>query len=784
MITKPFFLTLLILSILLMRPLNASTAFTQGADDREYFSFEVDESELQGPPSAAGLNSPLTPADRIIANGRHFYRVGPDLNPTTRDDQRIRLFGANLSFAANFPDESLAADLAARLRKAGFNAVRLHHLDFHLDDGKEHPNGILSTGPYPTFNQEAVGRLRSLINALSSQGIYVNLNLRVGYRFRPAIDGLPALDDGASTQKFLGSPIHVYFPPLITRQETYARELISQLGLVKNPALAMVEINNESSLLHAWQTQEWQDALPSAYAGVLRDEWEVWVLKRYGSIEAACKAWAGCGALPGDQLLPYSLFDQGSPPQRKLTQLLSRVGLASQNEDDTARHRDFLIFLATMDKRYLDRMKAVVQEAAGWNVPVTGTQVIYGGVLNFDSHADMDYIDEHTYIGHPIFNSPNWQSEDWYIPNVAISATEVDTLLSLSLRRAADKPFVVSEFNQPYPSRTSAEILPMMAAVGALQDWDGLFFFGYSDEPEPYHAPNQFSLSGDWGKYAFSGQSARIFRQYLLPPLPFRTTLPFSASARLTTALQGPIRSGTLETRLEQVFGQTPSLAWKTQLSQDLSATMEPTPGDTTALANYGEASPFVVHDREQRRIQFVSPKAYGLFGSLDDTPVALGRFQFSGIQKSAEPVALLMTSLDSQELPQSSHILLTLAGFTTGSQPGSLPKRPKTTRPYPQAKQDRITLEPEPLSRKPSGRLTTTPPTWVERTPVRMLIPALPAQVHIYPLDAAGRREAALPLQTHTDPDSTGILVELQQAPDNASIWYELVLDAAPHAP
>lgn len=784
MIPRLPFLLLMLLGILLTRPLQAAAGFAHGADGREYFAFEVDETALQGPPSAAGLNTPLAAGDRIVTRGRHFYRVGPDLKPGTADDRRVRLFGANLSFAANFPDKTRAADLAVRLRKAGFNAVRLHHLDFHLDDGKERPKGILGTGPYPSFNPEAVNRLRTLITALSREGIYVNLNLRVGYRFRPAIDGMPALDDDAATQKFLGSPIHVYYPPLIARQETYARELIRQLGLADNPALAMVEINNESSLLHAWQTREWQDALPSAYAEVLRNEWEAWMLAQYGSAEAACKAWAGCEALPADQLLPYSLFDRGSAAQSRLSHLLSRVGLASQDENDTVRHRDFLRFLAAMDKRYLDGMRAVVQQAAGWNVPVTGTQIIYGGVLNFDSHADMDYIDEHTYIGHPIFNGPNWQSEDWYIPDVAISATEIDTLLSLSLRRAADKPFVVSEFNQPYPSRTGAEILPLMAAVAALQDWDGLFFFGYSDEPAPYHSPNQFSLSGDWSKYALSGQSAKIFRHYLLPVLPTRTALPFSAPARLSTALQGPIRSGTLEARLEQLFKQTPALAWKTQLSQNLSATAEPEPAEVAALAQAGSASPFVTHDREQRRIQLFSPKVYGLFGSLDDTPVALERFQLSGTQNNAEPVALLMTSLDGQDLPQSSRILLTLAGFTTGSQPGSLPKRPKTTRPYPQAKQERITLEPEPLSHKPSGRLATTPPAWVERTPVRLFIPAAPQRVRVYPLDGAGRRKAALPLQAGTGPNGAGARAELQQTPDKASIWYELVLDAAPDAP
>ena len=43
-------------------------------------------------------------------------------------------------------------------------------------------------------------------------------------------------------------------------------------------------------------------------------------------------------------------------------------------------------------------------------------------------------------------------------------------MLALSLRRDAKRPFVVSEFNQPFPNPRGAEILPLMSAVGALQD--------------------------------------------------------------------------------------------------------------------------------------------------------------------------------------------------------------------------------------------------------------------------------------------------------------------------
>jgi hypothetical protein len=50
----------------------------------------------------------------------------------------------------------------------------------------------LLDGPYPAFNETALQRLRDFLAALSAEGVYANLNLHVGYTFRPAMDGVPS----------------------------------------------------------------------------------------------------------------------------------------------------------------------------------------------------------------------------------------------------------------------------------------------------------------------------------------------------------------------------------------------------------------------------------------------------------------------------------------------------------------------------------------------------------------------------------------------------------------
>ena len=44
-------------------------------------------------------------------------------------NERIRFFGVNLCYAANFPRKENADKIAARLAKFGVNAIRFHHLD-------------------------------------------------------------------------------------------------------------------------------------------------------------------------------------------------------------------------------------------------------------------------------------------------------------------------------------------------------------------------------------------------------------------------------------------------------------------------------------------------------------------------------------------------------------------------------------------------------------------------------------------------------------------------------
>ncbi|MCK9509853.1 MAG: capsular biosynthesis protein [Pigmentiphaga sp.] len=741
-----------------------------------FYPFTVRVDALAGAPSASDLNQPLGEGSRLVVRQGHFA--------TADGGGRLRLFGVNLTFSGNFPAPEQAAPLAKRLRGLGFNAVRLHHLDT-FPGNQDPPASILRPGPFPDFNPEAIRRLRLLIEALAQEGIYTNLNLRVGYRFQPQTDGVPAYDDRAMMRP-LASPIAVYHPRMVGLQEVYARELIERLGLRHNPALGMVEISNESSLLGAWHRREWRDAIPEPYGAVLRELWQSWLTQRYGSLALACEHWGGCdaSARAGDMPAPAASGEVASTAlqelARKVRGQLSRwrghgvaaAAALNQHPDPAiARIRDFLRFLAQTDAVYFNRMRAAVQEAAGFAVPVTGTQMDFGGIFNLTSQAKMDYIDEHFYVDHPHFPEGMSQLRNWRIWNVSLSNRYMDDLLRLAFLRDAAKPFVVSELNHPYPSLPAAEFMPIVAAFASLQDWDGLFFFDYDGGRGQLQAPASFALRGDWGKYVTIAQVARLFREERIPALPPGPTIPFDAEAQVAVLAAGG--SAALAATLKARFGLLPTHGWSHRLAIDRQG-HGPDPWFPATAA--GERSPggTVIFERQRDVLEVLDDTMMGYFGPQPGGKSAGQGLDVALSLKAPFHAAILLSSLDGKPVPESSHLLLTLGSATVGSQPRSAPPRPKAFVRHP-AGSGSWTLEPDPdQPEMPSASRDGVGPAWLTQNRGTVSWPTSQASAVIYPLDGAGRRMAPLPAERVRVRDGR-LEVTVQSRPEETSPWYEI---------
>ncbi len=794
--------------------------------ESDYYRFEIDEDALSGAPDFSNMNHSITDADKIFVKAAHFYRVGIDGRANTKDDTRVRLFGISLSSAANFPLEADAPRIAKRLRKMGFNAVRLHHLDSILSDDEVKPRGILTTGAFPTFNATAINRLRVFIDALKAEGIYVNLNLHVGYTFRPAVDGVTPLSPGEQ-MPFASHPLHLFEPKMISLQVEYARRLIRRLALNNDPALAMIEINNESSLLGAWQ-RGYLDHLKGEYERLLQLQWQHWAARQYGSPAQACQLWQSCdltkqGGLlvkAGESSVLEGEYGWAAKMRTLARRGLNKIGVASPDllghsfephpQGAGKRVLDFTRFLVDMDKQYLDIMRRTVRAEVGDLVPLTGTQMYYGGVMNADAQQSMDYVDEHFYVDHYDFPHQAWDRNDWRIRDQSALKEAWPQLLQRAYFRDVNKPFVLSEFNQAYPNRQGAEILPVMAAFASAQDWDGLFFFQYIDGDTWKSVPDSFSLSGDWAKYATAGTSAALFRQFQIKPLAERKTILLSADIR---QMLGALRDeSAYPAYLLSRFGIAPktaflyrlgvnnvakadvptnavaqsqaedSVMWQGQQGQGTSLRYQSTLGQLSASTPYSLIWAGFGEESRGGSIQSAIN-----FSSYDSSTTAEISVSFpSGSRRFA---TILATSRDGLSLANSKRILLTVASVALGNQPNAIPARPKKLIPYlsglsvaGQYGGSWWTLEPDPdTGNKPSGPRDSQAPVWLERIPMVMFYPSKCKIIQVFPLDGSGKRRSALPA-TAIKKVIGGFELQLGLSnlgqSEQLSPWFELIVE------
>ncbi len=241
-------------------------------------------------------------SERVQAHGSHFYQSG-----------RLRIWGVNLCFGANFPTHEDAPKVAARLAAAGVNSVRLHHMDT-----ARWPRGIWNAQDGRTLEPEALDRLDFFINELARCGLWVNVNLHVGYKHSEVL-GLP--ETNREFDKISG----IFTPALIDAQKRYAREILTHVNPYRkvryadDPAIAFVEITNENSLF-MWDAEETLRTLPPYYANILHGRFNTWLQQRYPSDEALAAAWGkGIEALREDMVFNgrFIVWEPGrNMPQR------------------------------------------------------------------------------------------------------------------------------------------------------------------------------------------------------------------------------------------------------------------------------------------------------------------------------------------------------------------------------------------------------------------------------------------------------------------------------------
>mgnify|MGYP005836289715 CR=1 FL=1 len=235
---------------------------------------------------ASGLNAkPAGVNGFIVVRGGRFVE--------SNTGRRVRFFGTNVGGRSAFPTKPDAEKIAARMAKLGINIVRFHHLNngWDLDGGTVWKPGRT----YLEIDPDQLDKLDYFVAQLKKHGIYSNINLQTARNYLPEM-GLP---ESVTELRNFSKKVDKFNERMIELQKEYARDLLDRrnpyTGLKYNedPAIVVVEINNENSLV-GWPGESpgaGLSTLPQPFRSEIAGLWNDWLVRTYRNDANLDRAW-------------------------------------------------------------------------------------------------------------------------------------------------------------------------------------------------------------------------------------------------------------------------------------------------------------------------------------------------------------------------------------------------------------------------------------------------------------------------------------------------------------
>ena len=441
--------------------------------------------------SIADCSDLITPP----AGRKGFVFAGTDGRLYYEDGTQARFWGINVAKDSVFQPRETIDEAVAAIARAGFNLVRLHHVD---DE-----NGLLPArlaGSSPRIDQERLKSLDYWIFALKQRGICVYLDLLDFRTFREA-EGVTAAGELGRGAK----PCAVFDPTLIRLQQEYARELLfdhvnpyTGLAYARDPAVVTVELCDENGLFHE---ERRLDRLPTFYRTQLLQRWGRWLLQRYQTRERLEEAWASD---PGARLRAYEDPSRAS---------VGMPGLSPDLAPDGLRRTDRDMFFAAVHRDYFRQMIGFLREN-GLRCPVTAvTEPRAPGDL-WSVAQELDCTAINYYFDHPYFRPATpWQLPGFFSGASPLSAPVATAFApTLGAARVVGKPLVVREWGVCWPNPCRAEGMLDAACYAALHDVDAMMLFTFDTRPATRRI-DYFDVVHDPARWGMASIGARLFLQ-------------------------------------------------------------------------------------------------------------------------------------------------------------------------------------------------------------------------------------------------------------------------------
>jgi len=519
-----------------------------------------------------------------------------------RPGVRQRFYGVNLCFDANFPDRAFADELAARLARLGYNAVRIHHYESDAGAVKGSADGV-------SLNAERMEKLDYFLARLYEKGLYVTTDL---FTIRPVAWRTLGIDRPGNVPTQVYKNLLPVLPAAYENWCAFARNLLLHVNphtgraYKDEPALPLVSLVNEGHLTWCWDKIRKEPCV--------RKAWAAWRARN-----------AAAASIPEDP---------------------ARVG--------KSRHAAALIaFMADCERDLVTRQRAFLR---GLGVRALLTNQNCGphyAPLMAVCDDLYDYVDDHFYVDHPHF-----LARPWSLPS---SCGNANPLLSAvpppaasAFTRMPAKPFCITEWNFSGPGMYRGVGGILTGAMGALQDWDGLWRFAYAHGLDAMRDrtghPGYFDVASDPLGLAGDRASLCLFLRGDLAPLEPSVANRFTEKD-LALSVNPPLN----------VVPRWSAAAWRLRVG----TTCAPVPGMPSfdlAAVGTNTAPPVaaapargLVFDRARGSFRIETPRTAGGFvpaGACTAGPVSF--------DVGTVPATVWASALDAKPIRTSSRLLVT----------------------------------------------------------------------------------------------------------------------------
>jgi len=403
-----------------------------------------------------------------------------------------------------------------------------------------------------------------------------------------------------------------------------------------------------------------------------------------------------------------------------------------------AGQRDWLQFLWDTESAYWTGFRDFLKQDLAAQALIVGTQVSYSPA---PIQAQLDVVDGHAYWQHPRFPGKPWDIDNWNIANSPMAGIEgAGTLADLALRRYPGKPFIVTEYNHPAPSHFQGEALPLVAAYGAMQDWDGIFVYSYGAHDRKWDAAmidRFFDSHANPVKMASLIASAALFRRAdVAAGKPMPSALP-SQQAWLDAIRAGAKVPG----------GESFGVARNATLRGP--ASIATPAGDAPALPVKSETGELVwgAGGIGHPRVQIDTARSKALIGGGSGHETLLGEVGLELLQARNDWGVVMATVIEGQDFASKGRILLTTLGQVENTDQRWLDDTYTST-----------------------GRDFGTAPTLIEGVAARIRLPLPASRVRAWALDERGERREEIRV-------SGAKRATLETGARYRTLWYEIEL-------